>query len=221
MNTPWHVEDLEIVGYAEVLKETMLPSVVPPVFRVRAEPGRLLLPPYSFNGGYLCNAAEVGPAELEDLRARREITLFDASIPARPAHELWVDQTFAWRYEPRGVAEDALGRIATGSIERAEAALRRGDIELAERLSGVAASADDRRVEPFAIKAAIRRIQGNPSGERLMAELAAPVLEDRLFILLVDCYARLPDGKTPPVHTLGIQRRPMKQVAELRATAIA
>jgi hypothetical protein len=31
MESPWNVEDLEIVGYANVFKETMLPTVVPPV----------------------------------------------------------------------------------------------------------------------------------------------------------------------------------------------
>ena len=31
MTPPWNLDDLEIVGYADVLKETMLPGVVPPV----------------------------------------------------------------------------------------------------------------------------------------------------------------------------------------------
>src|SRR5712672_1038424 len=67
MKTPWNVADLEIVGYADVLKPSMLPSVVPPVFRVTAEAGRALAPPYSFSGGFLYDATEVSHAELEEL----------------------------------------------------------------------------------------------------------------------------------------------------------
>jgi len=37
MATPWNLDDLEIVGYADVLKETVLPSVVPPVFRLKTD----------------------------------------------------------------------------------------------------------------------------------------------------------------------------------------
>lgn len=188
MPSPWHVNELEIMGYAEVLKETMLPSVVPPVFRLKTDPGRALLPLYSFSGGYLCNATEVAPPELEALRDAREITLFDDPFPAQPGHELWVDQQFAWHYEPRDQINKTLGRIATDSIREAEAALKAGKLEQAERLCGVAISADDTRVEPLAIKAAIRRMQRNTTGESLMAELATPVLEERLFTLLVDAY---------------------------------
>ena len=194
MPSPWHVNELEIVGYAEVLKETMLPSVVPPAFRLRTDPGRALLPPYSFSGGYLCNATEVAPPELAALRDAREITLFDNPFPAQPGHELWVDQRFAWHYEPRAQVDKTLGQIATDSIRQAGAALKEGKLREAERLCGVAISADDTRVEPLAIKAAIRRMQGNTTGESVMAELAAPVLDERSFTQLVNNYPEAPCG---------------------------
>src|ERR1017187_2434817 len=47
MPTPWNVDELEFVGYANVLNDDMLPSVVPPVFRLRSDTKRVLLPPYS------------------------------------------------------------------------------------------------------------------------------------------------------------------------------
>lgn len=216
MGSPWRVDELEIVGYAEVLKETMLPSVVPPVFRLKTDPRRSLLPPYSFNGGFVCNAAEVAPRELEALRDAREITLFDDPFPAQPGYELWVDQSFQCHYELRDQAEASLGRIATASIGQAEAALKEGNREEAERLAGVAISADDRRVEPLAIKAAIRRLQGNAAGESLMAELAAPVLEERLFSSLVDGYYRAVGrvAQDVPVRRL---HSPMWRMAALKA----
>jgi len=145
------------------------------VYRLKANAHRALLPPYSLNAGFLCNATEVPGAELESLSDAREITLFDRPFPARRDFELWVDQTFQIHYEPLDVARKNLGLIADEAIENAEKALRNGDLQQAERLSGVAISADGRRVEPLAVKAAIRRKQNNKADERLMAELAAPL----------------------------------------------
>ena len=212
------LNELEIVGYAEVLKDTMLPSIVPPVFRLKAGPRSALLPPYSFNAGLLCNAAEVLWPEVEALKEAGEITLFDEPIPAQPGYELWVDQSQAWHYEPREQVDKTLERIARSSIEQAEAALKTGDLSEAERLSGVAISADDRRVEPLAIKAAIRRMQSNASGEALMAELAAPALEGRLFGLLVTDYYRPMQSPAQGSEHLP-SRRPMQRVATMKPAA--
>ena len=213
METPWNLDDLEIVGYADVLKETMLPSVMPPVFRLKADAQRTLLPPYSFNAGFLYNATEIPRSELEDLSGSREITLFDDAFPAHAGFELWVDESFQWHYQPLDEAKRHLRRIADRAIQIAEGALRKGDLRQAERLSGVAISADDRRVEPLAIKAAIRRIQKNKTGEQLMAELAAPVLEERLFNLLVNDYYASWQQPAPAEPDASPRRRPMLGVA--------
>ena len=215
MATPWNLDDLEIVGYADVLKETVLPTVVPPVFRLKADSQRAFLPPYSFNAGFLCNATEVLQPELEELRDSREITLFDDVFPAHASFELWVDQSFQWHYQPWDEAEQELRGIADEAIRKAEDALRRGDLQQAERLSGVAISADDRRVEPLAIKAAICRINGNRTGEQLMAELAAQALKGEPFNRLVgDYYA---SRQEPALAVVAPSpRRPMSNVACIR-----
>jgi hypothetical protein len=216
MESPWNVEDLDIVGYANVFKETMLPTVAPPVYRLKTNAQRALLPPYSLNAGFLCNATEVPGAELESLSDAREITLFDGAFAARRDFELWVDQSFETHYELLDVARKNLSRIADDAIKNAERALREGDLQQAERLSGVAISADGRRVEPLAIKAAIRRKQNNQAGERLMAELAAPALNENLFSALVSQY--VPCAQTTSEESPS-PRRPMHRVACLRAAA--
>src|ERR1035437_332313 len=220
MEAPWNLDQLEIVGYEDVLKETMLPSVVPPVFRLKADAPRTLVPPYFFNAGCLYNATEIPRSELEELGGSREITLFDDSFPAHAGFELWVDQSFQWHYQPLDEAKQELRRIADRAIQIAEDALRKGDLRQAERLSGVAISADDRRVEPLAIKAAIRRIDKNKTGEQLMAELAAPVLEERLFNLLVDHYCASRQQPTPAVPDSS-PRRPMSNGACIRERVAA
>jgi len=207
MADPWKIDDLEIVGYANVLTETMVPSVVPPVFRLKADARRGLLPPYHLNRGFLWNATEVPDSELEELRDSDEITLFDGAFPARADFELWIDQCFRYHYQPEFEAEEELGRIATEAIQGAEGALRRGDIGQAEHLSGVAICADDRRVEPLAIKAAICRSKGDWAGERLMGELAAPRVKESLFRTLVDdYYATFPYCKPTPMRNMACTR---------------
>ena len=87
MPTQWNVDDLEIVGYGNVLNHDMLPSVVPPVYRLSDDPKRALLPPYFFNASLLCNATEVSQSELEILRDSNEVTLFDDVFAAHAGFE--------------------------------------------------------------------------------------------------------------------------------------
>jgi hypothetical protein len=218
MESPRSVEDLEIVGYANVFRETMLPTVAPPVYRLRADAQRALLPPYSLNAGFLCNATEVPQAELEELRDSREITLFDHAFPAIRDFELWIDQSFQIHYEPLDVAKKNLALIADDAIVNAEKALRNGDLRQAEHLSGVAISADGRRASPLVIKAAIRRLQNNKAGERLMAEVAAPALTENEFTALVDQYCA-PCQHTAPTAQPTPRRSMMHNVACLRTAA--
>ena len=91
-----------------------------------------------------------------------------------------------WRTQ----AEKTLDGIATESIERAKAALAAADIKEVERFTGIAFSANDRRAEPFAIRASIRRRQGNKAGEAVMAKLAARAIGEADFAVLVDRYCR-------------------------------
>jgi hypothetical protein len=191
MAAPLNVNDLEIVGYANNLKETMLPTVVPPVFVLRADRQRAFVPPYSLHAGLLCDSTELPRSELDELAASGKITLFDREFPAERGFELWIDQQFQPRYEPLYEARHRLDRIAQDAIAKAEEALRGGDVTGAERFSSIAISADDRKVEPLAIKAAIRRSNRNAAGERVMAELALPILGEKSFVQLADRYFEL------------------------------
>ena len=192
MLSPCPVNDLEIVGYANVLNARMLPSVVPPMFRLRAEPQRILLPPYSFNGGYLCNAAEVSAAELKALAEAGEVTLFPQPIAAQADWELWVDETFQPRYEPQDQARTNLDQIAETSRAASIKMFQQGNLVEADRLASIANSANDRKVDGLVIKAAIRRTRGDINGELLMEDLALPTVDRVLFRQMVDNLATTP-----------------------------
>lgn len=227
MPLPVTIQELEIIGYATVLKETMLPSVVAPVFRLRTDPNIAFVPPYLLNQGYLCNATRVSAAELGTLADKVEITLFPGQpLRAQQGHELWIDQAGAAHYEPQSDAHAALLETARREIAGAEMALTQGKTEEAEKCCNIALCADDRLIEPLAIKAAIRRQQGDSTGERLIAKLALPRMTPGAFCALVDFYSPVQPTacQTPRATTTCFLPdlfciRPMRGMAAVRAVA--
>src|ERR1039458_3440709 len=189
MKSPVPIDGLEIVGYANVLLDSMLPSIVPPVFRLKGNPDEVFVPPYVFNAGYLCNATALSGSELKALEQNQEITPFEGEpLAAQRDFELWLDQTRDRHYEPRTQAHATLLALAKDHIHKAEQALKEGKTADAERLSGVASCADDRLVEPLAIKAALRRLRKDTTGEKLITKLAAARMTEGVFRKLVDFY---------------------------------
>ena len=188
------IQNLQIIGYATVLKETMLPTVVPPIFQSLDGQGRVYLPPYSFQGNFLCNAAEVAHEEVVALSEAGEVTLFSAPKATMQDGELWIGPDFAPHYEPRADADKKLLAIAREHIALAEAALQEGRLADADRCAGIALSADDRLFEPLALKAAIRKTKGDPTGVRLMESIAERLVSAGMFEKVVDLYCR-PAGR--------------------------
>lgn len=183
------LEQLEVIGYADALDPGMFPSIVPPVFRFRQEPERLLVPPYSLNGGFVCGASEIGLSEIRELRDAAEMVLFETPFPVRNDFELWIDESAISHYQTRISARSHLRKFSDHSIHQAKIAFSHGGIAEAERFCSAAISADDKCVEAFVIKAAIRRRQNDADGERLMAKLVSPYLDLLSFGMLVDGYS--------------------------------
>jgi len=217
MKPPRQIVDLEVIGYAEVLTKSLLPAIVPPVFALRSDPSVVLLPPYRINDGDLWNATSVSLSEAKSLAGAREITLNPRSIPAVVGYEMFVDQNFEVHYKPRYRVEDQLAAIFRENIDLAEKALAVGELDLAESHANVALAADDRILTPIVVKAAIRRANGNESGERLMAALVANRLSEANFRRLVDSYTRIPNFVPPVVSR---SSRSMYQMAAIPTAAI-
>lgn len=200
---------LEIVAYAEHFDQHMLPAIAPPVYRIVAETNRYLVPPFHEADGFLYNATEIPQAEFDDLVAQGRITSLPAPVRARIAHELWFDLAFGQHYQPIAVARDRLGAIAQKAIDAAERALECSKLTEAERETGIAIRADSRRVEPYAIRAAIRLSEGKQNAIRTMRMLAPPAVGEAAFTAEVLRYrARLPGQPK--------RRSPMYQVAAER-----
>ena len=166
----------------------------------------------------------IAAAELKALQQNEEITLFEGEpLPAQRDFELWVDQAGHPHYEHRTQADAKLLAIAKDYIRQAEQALQEGRTEDAERYCGIALCADDRLIEPLAIKAALRRLKKDATGERLMAKLAEPRMSEAAFRRMVEYYF----GLSAPVRealVLTVPRSPdllslrvMFGMAEMRA----
>jgi len=188
MREPLPINALEIIGYANRLTETMRPAVVPPIFRMKSEHGRIFLPPYVMQEGFVCSAMEKSEADLKQFNEAGEVTLFAPALEARRDHELWITEDGAHRYEPISDAETKLREIATKNIAAAVSALQDGDDAAAKKFCRIALCADDRLIEPLAISAAIARRQIDRGTERLMAKLAAKRTTPSGFEIMVDGY---------------------------------
>lgn len=188
---------LEIVGYANRLAPSMYPAVVPPVFRVRGSE-RILLPAFVIRGGFVCDATEREVGDLTALNEACEITLFAAPRDARPDFELWIDEEGHDHYEPIPQASATLRRIAEGRIALALDAFRSGDHTAAKEHCRVAICADDRLIDPLAIRAAIARREKDRGKERLMEKLASGRVSPSGFRVFVEGYlAEIPEGLVP------------------------
>ena len=186
------LNELRVVGYADVLAVDMLPTVVAPVLAWKADGDRFLLPPFRIDDGVVRNGTAIGAEELAGLVESEEITMFPqgSSYEARAGFELWIDRQFQPHYEPSAIVRSFLGKMANENIALAKAALARGNFDEAQRLAGIAICANDRCIDPLAIRAVICRIEKNPAGERLMAEMAHPALTPEAFSAIVDDLAR-------------------------------
>ena len=217
-----NVQDLQVVGYANVLSQNMLPWIVAPVFGWKADPDRFILPPFYLDAaGVVRNGTEVDPEELADLQAADEITLFapNAFFDAQQNFELWIDQNFVPHYELAGVARQKLREIGREYDRLAKAALREGKLEEAEQFAGVAISADDRLIGPLVIRAVICRLQSNRAGEQLMIEMASTAMTPEDFNAFVDQYqamATQPQQVHPAVFAAGAGASPTHGMAAIR-----
>ena len=188
MCEPIPINALEIIGYANRLTKSMLPAVVPPIFRMKSNRARVFLPPYVIQEGFVCSAIEKTEADLTHLDEHGEVTLFGLSLAARRDHELWIAEDGAHHYEPISAAQAKLREIADKNITAAVAALQNGDAVEAKKFCRTALCADDRLIEPLAISAAIARRHNDKGTERLMAKLAAKRTTPSGFEIMVNGY---------------------------------
>jgi len=217
VRAPLPITDLEIVGYANRLTETMRPAVVPPIFGMKSDPARIFLPPYVIQEGFVFGAMETNRENLAQLDSAHEVTLFDKPISAERDHELWIAQEENPHYEPLATAHAKLRAIAVDNIAAAVDAMKRGKFDEARIACRIALCADDRLIEPLAITAAIARQQSDPGTARLMARLAAKRATSDGFETLVAGYMRSTPVPAPDTAPDLLSQHSLAGIATRRA----
>jgi hypothetical protein len=197
-NQPIPLDQLEIIGYADVLPNRKGPAVVPPVFRDRNDASRCFLPPFRIAGKWLVDPQLVSAVEVQELAKAERISLPPGlQCPARPDWQLWVGLDGSVHYEPSTDAKRNLRNLYREHLEAATAALREGDIAAAELHAGIALAADDRALEPDALIAACHALRGEEKHVaflRRQAEAARHSPES--FGLLMKSYVEMIPAET-------------------------
>jgi len=155
------LDGLNIIGYAESLGTTLVPHIVPPVYQLPDGSEKLLFPPFRLAGAEVLGGSIGTQAQMDQFVSEGRCTRIDQPIPARPNHELWIDQDMQPHYEPFKKAEKTLRGIAESEAKRAWDLCVQGDFGQAEKAANTALVADDRLVDSLVIKVAIARRQGN------------------------------------------------------------
>lgn len=186
MNKVHQLVDLEVIGYANELVPSLVPAILPPVFRYVSDHGRVLVPPFSLSGGYVVEPAEISTLELARYVDSREITLLETPFPAAPNHELWADTELLLHYDPRRQSRESLSAIERDSLAKAKSAFRRNELEQAEKHAGIAFCANERSWESLVVKAAIFQMRGEHDDVEVMAQLAQRLISREEFLLRVN-----------------------------------
>jgi len=217
MSDPVPFLALEIIGYANRLEASMLPAVVPPVFRWKGDLERVLLPPFVIRDGYVFGGTESNGAALQAFNHAGEVTLFDEPLEVRLDFELWIDLDTTVHYEAISDASAHLQGIASEHISIAEEALLEGDFTKAEECCRIALNADDRVIDSLAISAAIAQRDKRNGDAKLMEKMALGHVTARGFEFMVAGYSEiLPDRNAVVTGDL-FGEHPMKNIATQRA----
>ena len=205
---PIPLNELDVIGYGDVLPDGKGPAVVPPVFQHRTEPSRCFVPPFRVTGNWLVEPHVVSFDELQELEREETITLPKSfKHPARADHQLWVDVEGKVRYEPASEAKRAQSQIHIGHLNAALAALREGQFDEARRLAGIALAANDRAGEPCALIAALHVLHGELPQAKFMKKSAEQAgINAKSFIRTVEDYIESIPPETWEKANLDVER---------------
>ncbi|MDA8134273.1 MAG: hypothetical protein M0T82_06580 [Desulfobacteraceae bacterium] len=179
------VHELQIVGYADVLTKSTVPTIVPPVFQHIKKKEEFYFPPFSIKEDMLCNPTLSTEKDFDALIQAERITGFIGEpIPAQPDFELWVDETMEPRYERMVKVHEKLKALSKQYTADAETMIDQKKIPEAEALCNKAISAHGNNLGPWVIKAGIRLFQKKKDNADMLAETMAHLCPEYAFNLM-------------------------------------
>ena len=178
--------ELQIVGYANVLRDDMLPSIVAPIFKTKDGPLLFILPPLTTYGGVV-----VGIETRDQKMVWNDQNTRIEEIEPLIDHELWIDTDRKVHYEPIPVARLNLDKIGDEALEKAKHWLNIGNFIVSLHNTNAANVAySGLKMEPFAITVVIARIMKDIKQEKLSTKLAEGLGTSQEFFELVASYSK-------------------------------
>lgn len=153
------IKDLEIVGYADVLFDESLPTIVPPIYR-NMKTNEYLLPPFNYWWDGVYNEHEVFGEIVSESKFKEYHTADKLSVLfhfLRPTtvyldHEMWVDTGFNVHYEPRIVVIQKLKAISIECVRNGIIKFLENNFEDAIKLAQNAICANETNTESSLLK---------------------------------------------------------------------
>ena len=164
------LSNLEVIGYADRLNPELVPTFVPPVFRVVGT-DQVLMPPLRIVDDHVESPITGTMKDFERFIAvTGNATALDTPIPAKPKHVLWIDEHLQPRYEPKEVVQERVKQLEQEAFRQFEAARATGDFEAAQHALGLAISMSSRNA--LLLKADVLELQGEPELAQVAREAA-------------------------------------------------
>ena len=182
---------LEIIGYADRLVEAFVPQNVPPIFRLKEDPDRIIMPPFRTESHKIVYSTDGFQSDLDQAVRRGQATRLDQVIDTQPDHRLWIDESFQAHYEPADTVVETLQQLAKDRVGEALEALAEGRLGKAERLAQTAISADDTCFNAILIKGLVHQLRGDHDSVELLVEIAESMRPGADLQALIDFYSAL------------------------------
>lgn len=205
MDRIFPLNQLDIIGCKEVpVLRPAMPRLLSPIFAVR-DSVQVLFPPYTLDDDVVIRPEMSNRGEFDDLVASEKISAY-GPVPAKPGHELWLDDDGNIRYDSGHVARKELMRIFDAHCRSAALALKSGSLVEARTHAMVAYSASSRNLEPLRYRAAAehRMIGHAANSDVVRAELALTEMLAESHLSLADfrsLYLELARKTLVPIET--------------------
>jgi len=178
------LDQLDIAGYANVLTESTVPSIVAPVFCDRDNQDLYFFPPFIIHDRHLCDPSVSTKRDFDQLAQKSEVTVLPVPFKAQSGNELWIDDTMNAHYDRASRVHLTLEKLAKSYTETAEAFFR----ERKDLCCSRAISANGNFIAPWALKAAIRTLERKQENADLLGDLINSICPKATFDVLVNNY---------------------------------
>jgi hypothetical protein len=194
----FNIDELEVVGYADVIDTEFAPQVVAPIYRLRGPVDVILMPPFQMHNHRVSSEATCSSTELKCRISEKMATDVHPGFPAKFGYCLWVDAALCAHYQPEPEVRRSLCETSSRSLQSALAALHQGDVMTAQQHAQRAINADGRSLSAIALAAVVKNLSGKSAEVDFLRKMARTIAPDVDFSAMLEtihalasCYGKI------------------------------